>query len=107
MSSGKFSLLNGGASFRWSFGPLAAWGSKESSTILTTHPSLEKMTSKIPYAVIFSENYDEIQLEIFKIWTISDRSSSVWAFHDVISSQVGDFHNKGLNRTAILNLSDH
>ena len=32
--------LNGGASFRWSFGPLFAWGSIESATILTTHPSL-------------------------------------------------------------------
>jgi len=30
-----------GASFRWSFGPLSAWGSIESTTILTTHPSLE------------------------------------------------------------------
>ena len=34
-------IVNGGASFRWSFGPLSAWGSKESTTILTTHPSLE------------------------------------------------------------------
>ena len=33
-------ILNGGASFRWSFGPLAAWGSIESTTILTTGPSL-------------------------------------------------------------------
>ena len=29
-----------GASFRWSFGPLSAWDSIESTTILTTHPSL-------------------------------------------------------------------
>ena len=28
------------ASFRWSFGPDSAWGSKVSTTILTTHPSL-------------------------------------------------------------------
>ena len=33
-------LINGGASFRWSFGPLSAWGSIVSTTILTTHPSL-------------------------------------------------------------------
>ena len=33
-------MINGGASFRWSFGPLSAWGSIESTTILTTHPSL-------------------------------------------------------------------
>ena len=32
--------LNGGASFRWSFGPISAWGSIESTTILTTLPSL-------------------------------------------------------------------
>ena len=32
--------INGGASFRWSFGPLTAWGSIESATILTTHPRL-------------------------------------------------------------------
>ena len=32
--------LNWGASFRWSFGPLSAWGTIESTTILTTHPSL-------------------------------------------------------------------
>ena len=35
-----FSYLNGDASFRWPFGPHSAWGSKESTTILTTHPSL-------------------------------------------------------------------
>ena len=34
-------IINGDASFRWSFGPLFAWGSKESTTILTTHPSLQ------------------------------------------------------------------
>ena len=28
------------ASFQWSFGPNSAWGSKESTTILTTRPSL-------------------------------------------------------------------
>ena len=33
-------ILNGGASFRWSFSPLSAWGSIESTTILITHPSL-------------------------------------------------------------------
>ena len=36
-------ILNGGASFRWSFSPLSAWGSIESTTILTTHPSLQKV----------------------------------------------------------------
>jgi len=34
-------MLNGGASFRWSFGPHSAWGSIESTTILTTYPSLQ------------------------------------------------------------------
>ena len=33
-------IINGGASFRWSFGPLSVWDSIESMTILTTHPSL-------------------------------------------------------------------
>ena len=33
-------MINGVASFRWSFGPLSAWGSIESTTIPTTHPSL-------------------------------------------------------------------
>ena len=33
-------FINGGASLRWSFGPLSIRGSKESTTILTTHPSL-------------------------------------------------------------------
>ena len=32
--------LNRGASFRWSFSSLSAWRSIESTTILTTHPSL-------------------------------------------------------------------
>ena len=32
--------LKGSASFRWSFGSLSAWGSIESTTILTTHPRL-------------------------------------------------------------------
>ena len=30
-----------GASFRWSFGPHSTWGSIGSTTILTTHPSLQ------------------------------------------------------------------
>ena len=30
----------GGASFRWSFGPLSTCGSNEATTIITTHPSL-------------------------------------------------------------------
>ena len=33
-------IINGGAFFRWSFDPLSAWGSIESTTILTTHVSL-------------------------------------------------------------------
>ena len=32
--------INRGASFRWWFGPLSSWGSIETTTILTTHPSL-------------------------------------------------------------------
>ena len=40
-------LINGGASFRWSFGPHSAWGSIESTTILTTHPSLHKSEKNI------------------------------------------------------------
>ena len=32
--------VNAVASFRWSFGPHSAWSSIESTTILTTHPSL-------------------------------------------------------------------
>ena len=39
-------LINGGASFRWSFGLLFAWGSIESTTILTTHPSLRQIPGK-------------------------------------------------------------
>ena len=34
-------LVNGGASFRWSFVPHFAWDSIESTTILTTYPSLQ------------------------------------------------------------------
>ena len=33
-------FMNRGACFRWSFGPLTAWRIIESTTILTTHPSL-------------------------------------------------------------------
>ena len=36
----NFMTINRGACFRWSFGPLTAWRSIESTTILTTHPSL-------------------------------------------------------------------
>ena len=32
--------INGGAPFRWSFGPNFAWDSKNPMTILTTHPSV-------------------------------------------------------------------
>ena len=41
--------INGGASFRWSFGPLSAWGSMEPTTIYTTRPSLYS------YFYIFAE----------------------------------------------------
>ena len=49
-------LLNRGASFRWSFGPHSAWSfgrhsSKESTTILTTHPSLDYF--RWPYLTFF------------------------------------------------------
>ena len=40
-------LLNGDASFRWSFRPNSAWGSIESTTILTTHPSLLLTVKKL------------------------------------------------------------
>ena len=39
----KVRFINGGASFQWSFGPHSVWGSIESTTILTTHPSLPYM----------------------------------------------------------------
>ena len=39
--------LNGGASFWWSFRPNSAWDSIESTTILTTHPSLHKSEKNI------------------------------------------------------------
>ena len=32
--------INGNAPFRWSFRPNSEWGSKESTTVLTTHPGL-------------------------------------------------------------------
>ena len=35
-------------SFRWSFVPHFAWGSIESTTILTTHPSLQTHLSPLP-----------------------------------------------------------
>ena len=38
--SRKSAKLNWDPSFRWSFGPFSAWGSIESTTILTTNPSL-------------------------------------------------------------------
>ena len=38
--NGGLNPINGNASFRWSFCPQSAWGSIESTTILTTHPSL-------------------------------------------------------------------
>ena len=41
--------LNGGASFRWSFGPLFAWGSIESTTILNIHPSLSNFVSPLQF----------------------------------------------------------
>ena len=38
--------LNGGASFRWSFGPIFTWGGIESTTILITHSSLVFVLTK-------------------------------------------------------------
>ena len=39
--------INGGASFRWSFGPHSAWSSIEPTTILTTHPRLPTTNSNL------------------------------------------------------------
>ena len=39
-------FVNGGASFRWSFGPLSVWGSIDATTILTTRPSLVNQNVK-------------------------------------------------------------
>ena len=43
---GHWICINGGASFRWSFDPLSAWGSIVSTTIVTTHPSLLRTTTE-------------------------------------------------------------
>ena len=40
--------VNGDVSFRWSFVPHFAWGSIESTTILTTHPSLQTHLCPLP-----------------------------------------------------------
>jgi len=49
--------VNGGASFRWSFGPHSAWGSIESTTILTTHPSLLCNNAKFQVGLFHSFHY--------------------------------------------------
>ena len=41
INSSWLHVINGDADFRWSSGPHSAWGSKESTAILTTHPSLK------------------------------------------------------------------
>ena len=52
-----FQGLNGNASFRWSFGPHSAWGSIESTTILTTHPSLLCNNAKFQVGLFHSFHY--------------------------------------------------
>ena len=42
----KGTLIKWDASFRWSFGPICAWGSIETMTIGTTHPTLVYETQK-------------------------------------------------------------
>jgi len=43
----------GGASFRWSFGPVSGWGSIESMTVLTT----QKSFTPVIIRVIFSQKW--------------------------------------------------
>ena len=57
--------LNWGASFRWSFGPLSAWGSIE-STVFTTHPSLKLRTQKNDLNKI--SFWNRRKSEIFLVW---------------------------------------
>ena len=45
-------MINGGASFRWSFDPLSAWDSTESTTILNTHHSLEQILFEMGFESI-------------------------------------------------------
>ena len=54
--------VNGDASFRWSFGSLSAWGSIESTAILTTHPSLHD--SKKSKAFLRSRFFYHVRLSL-------------------------------------------
>ena len=60
--------LNGGASFRWSFGPLFAWVSIESTTILTTHPSLLVTESGWHQSEKMQNNSNYIKLFAYLVW---------------------------------------
>ena len=55
---------NGGASFRWSFCPHSAWGSKESTNILTMHPSLQKNQVKNEHLCMILQNKDFLYLHL-------------------------------------------
>ena len=42
----RVQIIKWDASFRWSFGPICAWGSIKTMTIGTTHPTLVYETQK-------------------------------------------------------------
>ena len=63
----NLTIINGGTSFQWSFGPFSTCGSIESTTILTTHPSL-----------LFITNY----LELY--WLVCEFSASIYTIEGLL-----------------------
>ena len=65
--------INGGASFRWSFGLLSAWSRIESTTNLTTHPSLElKTDTQFIYTVREALNRTVKGTQLFPLNNVGD-----------------------------------
>ena len=80
-------VINWGASFRWSFGPLSAWGSIESTTIVSTHPSLlevieSELISNDTQCLSFKINFQAMTFVISpKISEFSSRAQK-WKFEN-------------------------
>ena len=92
-------VLNRGASFRWSFGPLSAWRRIDSTTILITHPSLENICFQSPFEFMAEEDYTcgiqsrmallsqpDGDFDAIKMKTLFDLTFKVETLYDSIST---------------------
>ena len=78
------SCMKWGASSRWSFRPIFAWGSIETATIAMTHPTLESVKHFIqfllPRLYILNHGFKFLHWEFSNLTVVSQFNSRIWKY---------------------------